>query len=186
MNRVQKAKKITRKIGNSSKKAKAGRSSKKEGAATPWLELFQREADPSSHAVREHLSELALDYVAHNVSGTDLKHAKLVQAGGRDSIPFLIDHKTGAKLYDADAILIYLSREYGEREDNPLLRGVHRLEILARSRADRLAWSVFTPLAKAEDTVNDIWETVLGTARVLRESFEKIATARREDSPPTE
>ncbi len=187
MNRSeQKTKKITRKIKPSSRAARAVRSPKKESSATPWLELFQREDDSASHAVREHLSELSLDYVAHNVSGKDLKHAQLVRAGGRDSIPFLIDHRTGAKLYDADAILTYLEREYGERERSRLLRGVHRLEVLANSRADRLVWSVLTPLARAEETVNDIWETVLGTARVLRASFEKAATARREDTAPTE
>lgn len=78
------------------------------------LELFQKEECPFSHVVRQKLSDLGLDYAAHSIpDAQDLKHKELVNAGGKDQVPFLIDHKTGVKLYESEAIVSYLEKEYG-------------------------------------------------------------------------
>ena len=80
----------------------------------PTLELFQKEECPFSHTVRQKLSDLGLDFVAHSIPDTqDLKHKELVNAGGKDQVPFLIDHKSGVKLYESEAIVSYLEKEYG-------------------------------------------------------------------------
>lgn len=80
----------------------------------PGIELFQKEECPFSHAVRQKLSDLGLDFIAHSVPDEDsLKHQKLVEAGGKDQVPFLADHKSGVKLYESDAIIAYLDQEYG-------------------------------------------------------------------------
>lgn len=98
---------------------KARKTQKPRGARTPRkalpvLELYQREDCPYSARVRSELSRLGLDFVAHNVAiHDDLKHQELVKASGKDQIPFLVDHRSGTKLGDSDAIVQYLRGKYG-------------------------------------------------------------------------
>lgn len=86
--------------------------------SAPKLELFQNEDCPYSHAVRERLSELGLDFISRSVSFEEDERAKktherLVQAGGQDQVPFLIDHTTGERMYESEDIIAYLDRKYG-------------------------------------------------------------------------
>ena len=81
----------------------------------PQIELYQRENCIDSHAVRKNLSLNGIDFIAHSIPfGNALQRKRLVQASGRDEVPFMIDHRTGVKLSGKNPILRYLQKEYGD------------------------------------------------------------------------
>jgi len=132
----------------------------------PVLELFQREDCVASHSVRMSLSRMGLDYMIHSVT-TDhpLKHKMLVETGGKDQIPFLVDHTSGVKLYGASPIRAYLTNEYGSEPEN-------LIEDFSRSLADRLE----TQIQKLEWTfrnARDGYETMLGAWKTIRSQIKK-------------
>lgn len=77
------------------------------------LELFQTEWCPSSHRVRERLTELGLDYVVRQVPADKRKRTDLLAATGTDSVPVLI-LEDGTVLDGEERILAYLSEHYLE------------------------------------------------------------------------
>lgn len=83
------------------------------------LELYQAEGCPFCTKVRETLTDLGVSYVAHNprTAGGEERNAQtleeLVELGGEDQIPFLVDHQRGETLYESDAIIEYLEEHYG-------------------------------------------------------------------------
>src|SRR5947209_18791794 len=77
------------------------------------LELWDFEACPYCRKVREVLSELDLDYVAHPVPRGGARRAALVARGGKMQAPYLADPNTGAAMYESDDIVAYLHSRYG-------------------------------------------------------------------------
>ena len=144
---------------------------KAEAPSPAHLELFQKEDCRNSHAVRTALTDLGLDYVAHSVPDGDVqKHENLVQKGGKDQIPFLIDHKTGMKLYESDSIINYLERRYGKPVKNSIVQN--------RPIASRISWAMRRPLDQARKLRRDFmiswrdsFETLRGSTRLLQSSF---------------
>jgi glutathione S-transferase len=118
----------------------------------PSLELYQKENCPFSHAVRNRLTKLGLDFIAHTVPDDQpLKHEKLVQAGGKDQVPFLIDHTSGIKLYESQAILAYLDKTYGKEPGTDWMSRLTQLiDTRMRAWADPIAWQLSSPLLRAQ------------------------------------
>ncbi|MGZ6333957.1 MAG: glutathione S-transferase N-terminal domain-containing protein [Bdellovibrionota bacterium] len=140
----------------------------------PQIELFQNENSAFCHAVRAKLSALDLDFIAHNVHENPLKHEQLVLAGGKDQIPFLIDHKTGTKLYDSAPIVAYLDSHYGAGHlaEGRILKLAHRLQSGLEARKSAIAWSVKAPIEKIRVVGSDVrgaWQTIRGSLRMMRE-----------------
>lgn len=83
------------------------------------LELYQAEGCPYSATVRRKLTDLGVSYVAHNprLHGGEVRneqtHAELVELGGEDQIPFLVDHQRGVTMYESEDIADYLDEYYG-------------------------------------------------------------------------
>ena len=83
------------------------------------LELYQAEGCPYSEKVRRKLTDLGVSYVAHNprTHGGDVRneerHEQLLELGGEDQIPFLVDPDRDETLYDSDDIVEYLDEHYG-------------------------------------------------------------------------
>ncbi len=147
---------------------------------TPQIELFQHESSPSSHAVRNELSMLGLDFIAHNVSPeSPLNHQRLLKAGGKDKIPFLIDHRTGIKLYESSAILAYLENEYGPKPEGDLARFFKEVDTRTRGQLEQLRWRLKVPVEQIRDyrhTIREGVETLRGTAKLIREAFRQAFT----------
>lgn len=80
------------------------------------LELYDFEACPYCRKVREVLSELDLDYLAHPVAHGSPRRAELVKRGGKMMAPYLVDPNTGAEMYESDDIIGYLNASYGAGE----------------------------------------------------------------------
>lgn len=87
------------------------------------LELYQSEGCPHSQDVREKLSELGVSYVIHNPrlhgeEGGDVTnqqtHRELVELGGQDQIPYLVDLNRHEARYESDRIVEHLDQRYGE------------------------------------------------------------------------
>jgi len=121
-------------------------------ASAPQIELYQKESCSFSHAVRNKLTDLGLDFVAHSVPDNQpLKHDQLVKAGGKDKVPFLIDHTSGIKLYDSAAILTYLDKAYGKHLSQHWLGKVTQfVDARVRAWADPIAWKLSSPLLRAQ------------------------------------
>ncbi|MGK5081841.1 glutathione S-transferase N-terminal domain-containing protein [Bdellovibrionota bacterium FG-1] len=127
----------------------------------PTLELYQKEDCPFSHAVRNRLTQLGLDFVAHNVSDdAPLKHEQLLRAGGKDQVPFLIDHTHGIKLYKSAAIVEYLDQTYGQPTSTRLGRFATQLDSQIRNRADQIAWRLRNPVFRARELQGEMQKTV--------------------------
>jgi glutathione S-transferase len=87
------------------------------------LELYQTEWCPASRRVREHLTELGLDYLVHQVPVDRGERTALVAATGADTIPALVP-ETGEAVVGEDAIEAYLDDCFAE----PPEAEAHRLK----------------------------------------------------------
>lgn len=85
------------------------------------LELYQAEGCPYCQKVRDRMTELGLSYVTHSPrlpgdEGGTVKNEQtqeqMVEIGGQDQIPFLVDHERGESLYESDDIVEYLEEHY--------------------------------------------------------------------------
>lgn len=83
------------------------------------LELYQAEDCPYSGTVRETLMDLGVSYVIHNPRRHDgavrneQTLEELVELGGQDQIPFLVDHQHGVTMFESEPIVDYLETHYG-------------------------------------------------------------------------
>ena len=73
------------------------------------VELYQAEWCPHSHRVRQRLTELGLDFVAHQVSIDRGERTALERASGQRSIPTLV-LEDGTVVVGDDEILTTLDR----------------------------------------------------------------------------
>jgi glutathione S-transferase len=82
------------------------------------LELYQAEDCGYSETARETLTALGVSCVIHNPrtaageTRNEQTHEELTELGGRDQIPFLVDHQRGVSMYESDAIVEYLEENY--------------------------------------------------------------------------
>ncbi|MDF9744610.1 glutathione S-transferase N-terminal domain-containing protein [Natrinema salsiterrestre] len=85
------------------------------------LELYQAESCPHSADVRQKLTDLGVSYVIHNPrrpghEGGDVRndwtHEAMIDLGGEDAIPFLVDTDREESLYESDEIVDYLEEHY--------------------------------------------------------------------------
>jgi glutathione S-transferase len=93
------------------------------------LELYQTEWCPASRRVREHLTELGLDYLVHQVPVEREQRTALLEATGADSIPVLL-LADGRAIVGEEAIDGYLD----ERFDEPPEAEAHRVKAATARR----------------------------------------------------
>lgn len=77
------------------------------------LELYQFENCPYCAKVRAKLSELQIDYVARSAPRGSAQRKALIQLGGKEQVPFLVDQERGVMMYESDDIVAYLEEHYG-------------------------------------------------------------------------
>jgi glutathione S-transferase len=76
------------------------------------VELYQAEWCPHSARVRRRLTELGIDFVAHQVEDEPEQRHRLFQVSGQREIPVLVAGPT--LLCDTDEILEWIARRYAE------------------------------------------------------------------------
>ena len=80
------------------------------------LQLYEFEACPYCRLVREALTELDLDALIYPTPhGGKRFRPKVVELGGKQQFPYLVDPNTGESMYESDAIIEYLYQRYGGR-----------------------------------------------------------------------
>ncbi|GBF89778.1 hypothetical protein Rsub_02948 [Raphidocelis subcapitata] len=79
------------------------------------LELYEFQGCPFCRKVREAISVLDLDAAVFPCpQGGPTWRPKAVELGGKAQFPYLVDPNTGASMYESDAIIAYLFKEYGD------------------------------------------------------------------------
>ena len=91
------------------------------------MELYQAEWCPHSHKVRQRLTELGLDFVAHQVPADPDERQEMLERSGTNEIPVLLMDE-GSVLRGEDEILPYLA-ELPDRADSPRHRAKAREEV---------------------------------------------------------
>ena len=85
--------------------------------------LYEFEACPFCRKVREALSVLDLDAeIRPCPKGGARFRDEVRRRGGKAQFPYLVDPNTGREMYESDAIVAYLHREYGTGPPPLLLR----------------------------------------------------------------
>jgi len=91
------------------------------------VELYQAEWCPYSHKVRQRLTELGIDFVAHQVPADPENRDAMRRAVGTDQIPVLVADE-GSVLRGDDEILPYLA-QLPEGDDAPRHREKAQREV---------------------------------------------------------
>ncbi len=144
------------------------------------LVLYQLENCPYSRKVREALSALDLDAKIRPCPKNGRRfRLELIERGGREQIPFLIDPNTNAALYGSDRIVRYLFRQYGSGRP-PLALRLGRLGTLSSRLAStlRAGSGVHAEEAFVPDAPLELWsfEAHVGCRRV-RERLDELELA---------
>lgn len=84
------------------------------------LKLYEFEGSPFCRRVREVLTLLNLDYEVYPCPKGGTKYRQIVkEQGGKVQFPFLIDENTEEKLYESQAIIHHLFKNYGKSGKTP-------------------------------------------------------------------
>jgi glutathione S-transferase len=87
------------------------------------LELYEFESCPFCRKVREAASVLDLELLVKPCPKRGLRFRPfVVETGGREQFPYLVDPNTGKSLFESDDIVRYLFEHYGEGPIPTLLR----------------------------------------------------------------
>lgn len=90
------------------------------------LHLYDMEACPFCRLVREALTELDLDVVIYPCpKGGQRFRGRVLEMGGKEQFPFLVDPNNGRSLYESWDIIQYLFVHYGGGEVKALWRFRH-------------------------------------------------------------
>ena len=92
------------------------------------LELYQAEWCPSSHRVRQRLTELGLDFVTRQVPAHGAERYDLEERVGSTLIPALV-REDGPPLSGSDTILEWLNDRFEERPDAGRHRAMARVDV---------------------------------------------------------
>jgi glutathione S-transferase len=91
------------------------------------MELYQAEWCPHSHKVRQRLTELGMDFVAHQVPADPDDRDEMLRRTGTNEIPVLLADE-GSVLRGEDEILPYLA-QLPDSADAPRHRAKAREEV---------------------------------------------------------
>lgn len=77
------------------------------------IELYQKEDCPYCAKVRGVLTDLHLDWVSRTAPKGAKQRQRLLELGGKEQVPFMVDTETGIMMYESDNIIQYLRQHYG-------------------------------------------------------------------------
>lgn len=75
--------------------------------------LYMKPTCPFCRRVVAVLDRLSIDIEQKDISDNDAYAAELVEKGGKQQVPFLLDEANDIALYESDDIVAYLQKEYG-------------------------------------------------------------------------
>lgn len=87
------------------------------------IEIYEFEACPFCRKVREAVSILDLDVLFYPCPrGGPTYRLRVMELGGKQQFPYMVDPNTGVAMYESDDIIAYLFKTYGVGEVPRLLR----------------------------------------------------------------
>ncbi|CAN8297939.1 unnamed protein product [Cochlearia groenlandica] len=79
------------------------------------IEIYEFEGCPFCRKVREMVAVLDLDILYYPCPrGSPNFRPKVLQMGGKQQFPYMVDPNTGVSMYESDGIINYLSVKYGD------------------------------------------------------------------------
>ena len=139
------------------------------------LELYDAEFCPFCRFVRETLTELDLDVIIYPVpkNGERFK-ARVVELGGKTTVPFIVDPNTGKQLYDSEAIAAYLYAEYGPVGKKPPARFIYTSLLATMFRGSN---GKYAQPSKAPEQLLELYSFEASPyARLVRETLCELET----------
>lgn len=80
------------------------------------IELYQKEDCPYCAKVRQVLTDLQVDWVSRTAPKGAPQRDKLLELGGKEQVPFMVDTETDIRMYESDDIIKYLRQHYGGKQ----------------------------------------------------------------------
>ncbi len=71
------------------------------------LELFVMSTCPYCKKVMNFMDENNFEYIKSDISNPD-NYLKLLTLGGKEQVPFIVDHDNKKRMYESDLIIDYL------------------------------------------------------------------------------
>lgn len=78
------------------------------------LTLYMKPTCPFCRRVVAVVERLDLDVEMKDISENDSYREELIEKGGKQQVPYLIDTDKDVALYESDDIVAHLQKEYGE------------------------------------------------------------------------
>lgn len=123
------------------------------------LQLYDMEGCPFCRLVREALTELDLDVVIYPCpKGGERFRSRVLELGGKEQFPFMVDPNTGRSMYESKDIVEYLFRQYGRGEVPGIWRffSLNKVSAVAAS-AVRLGAGAFVRPSKRPDLMLELY-----------------------------
>lgn len=144
------------------------------------MTLYIKESCPFSRKVRETFSMLDLDAQVYPCPrGGSRYRPQLIQLGGKEQVPFIVDPNSHKQMYESEDIVKYLFREYGPGEEkipplmiDPFSTVSSRVATVARP----LPWhGFFSVSSRCPDQSLILWGfEACPQSRIVREALDSL------------
>jgi glutaredoxin len=82
----------------------------------PMITFYARPTCPYCIKVRELLDTLDVEYVERDISEEEYL-VELMDEGGKEQVPFIVDEDNSVSMYESDDIADYLEETYGNKDE---------------------------------------------------------------------
>jgi len=87
------------------------------------LILYTKTGCPFCRWVLEKLMELEVSFEERNIAEHNNLH-ELLEKGGKQQVPFLVDEEKGVSMYESEDIIEYLEKRYGNKKINVAINNI--------------------------------------------------------------
>ena len=88
------------------------------------LSLYYRPTCPFCRRVVAVIERMELEVEMKDISDNEALTAELIERGGKQTVPYLVDSEQNVEMYESDDIVAHLQKHYGE-SDAPSKPRVH-------------------------------------------------------------
>lgn len=85
--------------------------------------LYTKTGCPFCRRVLEKLMELEVSFEEHNIAKHNNLH-ELLEKGGKQQVPFLVDEEKGVSMYESENIIEYLEKKYANKKINVAINNI--------------------------------------------------------------
>ncbi|MAZ30144.1 glutaredoxin [bacterium] len=93
------------------------------------LTLYYKPTSPYCQKVLPLIDELKLDVEMKDISTDETARAELIEKGGKQQVPYLVDADKEVAMYESDDIMDYLELNYGATDTEEETSGKPRVHM---------------------------------------------------------